>query len=71
MDCSKIHRVLPEFQPQWTVRRGVEELFDAYRQHGLTLQEFESSRYLRIKHVRELQKMGKLDTDLRWTNSHH
>ena len=26
VDCSKIARVLPAFQPQWTVRRGAEEL---------------------------------------------
>ena len=30
VDCSKIARVLPGFQPQWTVRRGVEELDEAY-----------------------------------------
>ena len=37
VDCSKIARVLPEFEPQWTVRRGVEELYEAYVRNGLTL----------------------------------
>ena len=29
VDCSKLARVLPEARPQWTVRRGAEELRDA------------------------------------------
>jgi len=66
VDCSKIQRVLPEFQPQWTVRRGVEELYDAYIGEGLTFDEFTGSRYLRIKRVQELQDAGRVDENLRW-----
>jgi nucleoside-diphosphate-sugar epimerase len=66
VDCRKIMRTLPEFQPQWTVRQGIEELYAAYNRHGLTLEEFLSSRYLRIKHVYELQASGKLDSRLCW-----
>jgi nucleoside-diphosphate-sugar epimerase len=66
VDTSKIMRSLPEFQPQWTVRKGIEELYEAYKRYGLTLDEFLSSRYLRIKHVRELQAQGRLDLRLRW-----
>ena len=40
VDCSKIARVLPEFEPQWTVRRGVEQLYEAYARNGLTFEEF-------------------------------
>jgi nucleoside-diphosphate-sugar epimerase len=66
VDCSKIARVLPEFTPQWTVRRGAEELYAAYRRNGLTFDEFTGTRYLRINRVRELQEAGRLDDDLRW-----
>ncbi|MCA8968965.1 MAG: SDR family oxidoreductase [Planctomycetes bacterium] len=69
VDCEKIKRVLPDFVPTWTVRQGVKELYDAYVRHGLTLAELEGSRYLRIKHVRELVAEGKLDSDLRWTGA--
>jgi nucleoside-diphosphate-sugar epimerase len=65
VDCSKITRVL-EFEPQWTVRRGVEELYEAYARNGLTFDEFVGTRYLRINRVRELQDAGRLDDDLRW-----
>jgi nucleoside-diphosphate-sugar epimerase len=66
VDCSKIQRALPEFKPLWTVPRGVEELHEAYVRHGLTLEEFTGSRYLRIKRVQELQAAGQVDEDLRW-----
>jgi nucleoside-diphosphate-sugar epimerase len=66
VDCSKIARVLPDFETRWTVRRGVEELYEAYARNGLTLEEFTGSRYLRIKRVRELQDAGRLDEELRW-----
>jgi nucleoside-diphosphate-sugar epimerase len=66
VDCSKIARVLPEFTPQWTVRAGAEELYEAYVRNGLTFDEFTGTRYLRIKRVRELQEAGRLDDDLRW-----
>lgn len=66
VDCTKAETKLPGYDPQWTVRRGVEELYEAYTRHGLTLEEFESSRYLRIKHVRSLQEAGRLDENLRW-----
>lgn len=36
VDCSKLARVLPAAIPQWTMRRGVEELRDTYARHGLT-----------------------------------
>lgn len=66
VDCEKIARVLPEFTPQWTVRRGIEQLYAAYRANALTLDEFLSSKYLRIKHIKDLQRTGLLDSELRW-----
>jgi nucleoside-diphosphate-sugar epimerase len=66
VDCGKIARTLPEFQPRWTVRRGVEQLYAAYRRYGLTVGEFLGTRYLRIKRIKELQSEGRLDGSLRW-----
>ena len=69
VNFSKITEALPAYQPQWTVRKGVEELYEAYRAHGLTREEFESSRYLRIKTILGLKEKGRLDEDLRWRAS--
>jgi nucleoside-diphosphate-sugar epimerase len=62
---DKIARVLPAFQPQWDARRGAEQLYNAYRQSKLTLEEFEGPRYQRIGHIRKLIADGILSEDLR------
>ena len=66
--CDKIAAALPEFRPQWTVRKGMEQLRDAYRAAGLTREQFFGDRYFRIKHIRALQGAGRLDDGLRWTD---
>jgi nucleoside-diphosphate-sugar epimerase len=65
VDCEKIAATLPGFEPQWTAERGIQELYRAYQREGTTLDEFESSRFLRIKRVKEQQALGRLDDDLR------
>jgi nucleoside-diphosphate-sugar epimerase len=62
---ERIARTIPGFQPQWDARRGAEQLYRAYRSSGLTLEEFEGSRYQRIGHIRKLTEEGILDRDLR------
>ena len=69
VDCDKIARTLHGFKPQWTARRGVEELYEAYRLTGLTLDEFEGERFMRIAHVKKLIAEGKLSEDLRWRSA--
>jgi nucleoside-diphosphate-sugar epimerase len=67
VDCAKLARVLPAATPQWTVKRGVEELARAYAEWGMTFEDFTGERGLRIKRVRGLQDAGRLDDELRWT----
>ena len=65
--CDKIKRVLPNFRPQWTARKGAQELYDAYRAVGLTAEDMERGRYVRISQIQRLQKAGQLDRSLRWS----
>ena len=65
VDFSRIQKTLPSFAPGWTVRDGVRELREAFRQEGLGEAEFLSSRYLRIKTVQDRLAAGTLDVDLR------
>jgi nucleoside-diphosphate-sugar epimerase len=65
VNCDRLGEVVPAYRPEWTVQRGVEELFEAFTRHSITLEDFESSRFLRLKHVRELQEQGMLDEQLR------
>ena len=66
VDCSKLARVLPGAVPQWTVKRGAEQLLQAYREWGMTYEDFTGPTGLRIKHVQQLQDAGRLDDALRW-----
>jgi len=68
VDCGKLMRTLPEYQPEWTVRRGMEQLRDAFQRNGLTREELLGDRYFRIKRIRALQSEGLLDASLRWTS---
>jgi len=63
--CDKITGRLPAFQPQWTARRGAQELLGAYRRIGITKGEFEGERYKRIAHLRKLMAEGFIARDLR------
>jgi nucleoside-diphosphate-sugar epimerase len=66
VDCSKIQRVLPDFQPQWDARKGAQQLYEAYRRIGVTLEDFEGPRYQRIAYIKEQIRTGHLDHELRW-----
>lgn len=63
---DKVKEQLPEFKPEWTVRRGVEEMYGAYKDAGLTIDDFSGSRFMRIARIKELQDEGRLDDSLRW-----
>jgi nucleoside-diphosphate-sugar epimerase len=66
VNCDKLPQTLPEFKPQWDARRGAQELYTAFQKVGLTLEEFEGSRYRRVAHVKHLISTGRLDSSLRW-----
>ncbi len=66
VDCGKIARLLPAFQPQWDARQGAVELRDAYLRAGLTAEQFQGPRYVRLGRIRQLQEAGRIDAALRW-----
>ena len=68
VNCDKIRQRLPGFHPQWTARQGAQELYDAYRAIGLVPQDVESGRYIRIRQIQRLLKVGQIDASLRWTH---
>jgi len=66
VECSKIEELLPAYQPVWTVRLGIEELYAAYKAIDLKQEDLEGTRYLRIKHISKLMDRGDIDANLRW-----
>ncbi|MHC4788782.1 MAG: NAD-dependent epimerase/dehydratase family protein [Planctomycetota bacterium] len=66
VNCDKIARTLKDYRPQWDVRRGVEQLWEAYQKGGLVLEEFEGPRFRRVKHIRKLIEDGIVGADLHY-----
>lgn len=65
VDCSRLPREIPAFTPQWNARLGAQELYEAYRTYGITLEDFEGPKYQRIAHIKHLIGGGELSTELR------
>jgi nucleoside-diphosphate-sugar epimerase len=66
VNCDKIRRHVPAFEPRWDVRRGAQQLYEAYQRAELTEAEFQGSRYIRLKRIQELLDGGEVDVWLRW-----
>lgn len=66
---DKLFTAFPDFRLEWDVRRGVEEMYEAYRDEGLTIDDFSSSRFMRVQRLRELLDGERLDSTLRWRDA--
>jgi nucleoside-diphosphate-sugar epimerase len=66
VDFGKLARTLPSVSLEWDAARGARELVAAYRELGLTKEEFDGRRYVRVRQLRHLLDRGALDLDLRW-----
>ena len=65
VNCDKLAAHIPGFRTEWTVRKGVEELYQAYAANGLTEEMFGG--YVRLKRIQELLAGNRIDgTSLRW-----
>ncbi|OUD04152.1 NAD-dependent epimerase/dehydratase family protein [Streptomyces swartbergensis] len=65
VDFSRFRTAIPGFDCEWTVKQGALELADAYREHGLTREDFER-RFTRLAVLRAASDAGAVDDTLRW-----
>lgn len=65
VDFGKIQRLLPEFRPCWTARKGAAEIYEAIRLIGLRKSDFEGARYNRVDHLKLLARQGRIDDEMR------
>lgn len=63
---DKINRVLPDFRPAWNLERGVRQLYEAYTENALDLEQFQGERYVRLTRLTNLKEKGLLDESLYW-----
>lgn len=68
VNCDKLSRHVPGFSTRWTVRRGVEELYESFARHGLTREMFAG--FVRLKRIQEQLADGRLDSTLRRPLAH-
>jgi len=66
VNFDRLPAVLPTFRPQWSVHRGIEDLYARYRNLGLRLEDLEGPRLQRVARLKELMGEGALDAELRW-----
>jgi nucleoside-diphosphate-sugar epimerase len=63
---DKIRRALPGFTTRWTLRDGICQLRDAYKQYGLRMEDFDGKKFMRIKQITVHLENRHLDSNLRW-----
>src|SRR5215813_13025118 len=65
VDFAKLNDTFPHLKLRWSVPEGVSELAAAYARYDFTYADFTSSRYVRLRRIRELLSEGLLDDMLR------
>ncbi len=68
VSCDLIAQEIPEFRPQWTVPKGIEQLVEYYRRYGLMLEDLMGPRHQRLLRINALRAAGAIDDTLRWTD---
>ncbi|MGD0854222.1 MAG: SDR family oxidoreductase [Dehalococcoidia bacterium] len=63
---DKISSKLKGFSPKWDVNKGVQQLYAAFKAHGLTHEEFIGNKYVRLNHIQELMQQKAIDEKLFW-----
>jgi nucleoside-diphosphate-sugar epimerase len=66
VNCDKLPTRVPSFRPEWTLRRGIEQVYAAFLEHGIDRTSFPGPRFIRLDHIKALQAQGRLRRDLFW-----
>lgn len=68
-DFAKFARTFPDFEFGWDARAGAADLAKAFTRQGLTREQYEGDRYVRLRWLQRLLSTGRLDHELRWTTA--
>jgi len=63
---AKIRQQLPEFEPQWSVEKGIHELYDAFQKFELDYDRFDGREFTRLKQLLHLIQERRLTDALTW-----
>jgi nucleoside-diphosphate-sugar epimerase len=68
VNCDKLPRLVPAYQPQWNAEAAVKQVYQAIKSYGLTVDEFEGARYARLPHMKQLVADGVVDERFNYTS---
>lgn len=64
---DKISTVLKDyFKPAWNLKKGVKQIYEAFKEHGLTQEEFIGHKYVRLNQLKKLIAEKKINENLFW-----
>lgn len=63
VDFTKIRSEVPAFEPQWTIPQGIQEIWSHAAERGLTAEDFEGPRFVRLQRIQQLAAEGRLDLE--------
>lgn len=66
VDFKRFAALLPDHQPRYDVEDGARQLYEAYREAGMTHEQFSGDTYVRLLRLRRLLDEGRLNPELRW-----
>jgi nucleoside-diphosphate-sugar epimerase len=66
LDFSKLARTFPDFKPQWNAVFGAKELYAALQEAGVTREDLQGRKYIRLTQLKYLLASELVDEQLRW-----
>jgi len=66
VNFDKFHNAFPDAGLNWTVPKGVVQMYNEYKRIGLDAEDYEGIQYKRIAHIKHLLAGNHLDETLRW-----
>jgi nucleoside-diphosphate-sugar epimerase len=69
VDFSKMAKLLPSFEPKWTLKASVEDLYRRFVRAGITRELLGSPVCTRLARIRQLLADSQLTPDLKWVGT--
>ena len=66
VNFDKIKNELPNFKPKWTLKKGIEEVYEAYKKYGMDDEKFNGKAFIRLKELQHLIETDKINDKLIW-----
>lgn len=66
VNFDKIKKTLPNFKPKYNLKKGIEEIINAYKKYEMDSEKFNNRYFIRLKQLKYLMQNNKIDKNLYW-----